>query len=53
MPYAGISLVLPGGSIIALLLWLYRRHGTGPLGERLAAAWATVFRRFEDTRSRR
>src|ERR1700722_8055132 len=31
MPYAGISLVLPGGSIIALLLWLYRRHGTGAL----------------------
>jgi hypothetical protein len=24
-PYAAISLALPGGSIIALLLWLYRR----------------------------
>jgi hypothetical protein len=26
MPYAAIGLVLPGGSVIALLLWLYRRH---------------------------
>jgi hypothetical protein len=26
-PYAAIELVLPGGSVIALLLWLYRRDG--------------------------
>ena len=26
-PYAAIELVLPGGSLIALLLWLYRRDG--------------------------
>lgn len=25
-PYAAIELILPGGSCIALLLWLYRRH---------------------------
>jgi hypothetical protein len=25
-PYAVIELVLPGGSLMALLLWLYRRH---------------------------
>jgi hypothetical protein len=25
-PYAAIELVLPGGSLMALLLWLYRRH---------------------------
>ena len=25
-PYAAIELVLPGGSVLALLLWLYRRH---------------------------
>ena len=25
-PYAAIELVLPGGSVIALLLWLYRRQ---------------------------
>jgi hypothetical protein len=30
-PYALIELVLPGGSVMALLLWLYRRrkHGAG------------------------
>ncbi len=25
-PYAAIELVLPGGSVVALLLWLYRRQ---------------------------
>lgn len=25
-PYAAIELILPGGSCLALLLWLYRRH---------------------------
>jgi len=25
-PYAAIELVLPGGSVIALLLWFYRRQ---------------------------
>ncbi len=25
-PYAAIELLLPGGSLLALLLWLYRRH---------------------------
>lgn len=25
-PYAAIELVLPGGSVIALLLWFYRRR---------------------------
>lgn len=29
-PYAAIELVLPGGSVIALVLWLYRhRSGHG------------------------
>jgi hypothetical protein len=30
-PYVMIELVLPGGSVMALLLWLYRRrkHGVG------------------------
>ena len=32
-PYAAIELLVPGGSLLALLLWLYRRHRT-----RLAAA---------------
>jgi hypothetical protein len=26
-PYAAIELLLPGGSIIALLIWLYRHRG--------------------------
>ena len=31
-PYAALELVLPGGSLMALLLWLYRRHkGARPL----------------------
>jgi hypothetical protein len=25
-PYAALELVLPGGSLMALLLWLYRRQ---------------------------
>jgi hypothetical protein len=25
-PYAAIELVVPGGSVIAVLMWLYRRH---------------------------
>ncbi len=26
-PYAAIEIVLPGGTLFALLLWLYRRNG--------------------------
>jgi hypothetical protein len=25
-PYAAIELLLPGGSLLAIALWLYRRH---------------------------
>jgi hypothetical protein len=25
-PYAAIELIMPGGSVLALLLWLYRRQ---------------------------
>jgi hypothetical protein len=28
-PYAALELVMPGGSIMALLLWLYRRQKNG------------------------
>src|ERR1700677_1920481 len=31
-PYALIELVLPGGSVVALLLWLYRRQMKGAAG---------------------
>ena len=30
-PYAAIELLLPGGSVLALLLWLYRRRQSRPL----------------------
>ena len=40
-PYALMELVLPGGSVMALLLWLYRRRkngvGFGPLPMKLLA----------------
>lgn len=26
-PYAAIEIILPGGTLFALLLWLYRRNG--------------------------
>jgi hypothetical protein len=25
-PYALVELVVPGGSVLAVLIWLYRRH---------------------------
>ena len=40
-PYALIELILPGGSVMALALWLYRRRkngvGFGPLPMKLLA----------------
>jgi len=32
-PYALMELILPGGSVMALLLWLYRRQRRGPVFE--------------------
>jgi hypothetical protein len=28
-PYAALELVMPGGSVMAVLLWLYRRQKKG------------------------
>jgi hypothetical protein len=36
-PYAAIELILPGGSLIALLLWLYRRKRNREARKRLGA----------------
>jgi hypothetical protein len=37
--YAAIELLLPGGSLIALLVWLYRRRGSvGQRGHQLLPA---------------
>lgn len=45
-PYALIELILPGGSMVALLLWLYRRRksglGFGPLPMKILAALRLV-----------
>jgi hypothetical protein len=35
-PYVVIGLIVPGGSIIALLMWLYRRHGIGSTDSRVS-----------------
>lgn len=35
-PYAAIELVLPGGSLMALLLWLYRRQKALPVSGSLS-----------------
>lgn len=35
-PYAAIELLLPGGSLIALVLWLYRRHKKAEQGSALS-----------------
>jgi hypothetical protein len=33
-PYVALEILLPGGTLIALLLWLYRTHAKKtPLGE--------------------
>lgn len=37
-PYAAIELILPGGSLIALLLWFCRRHAIPRLRMRLGAS---------------
>jgi hypothetical protein len=39
-PYAAIELILPGGSVMALLLWLYRRQKKLPgFAASLNALW--------------
>jgi hypothetical protein len=35
-PYAAMELVLPGGSLMALLLWLYRRQKIGSCPSRVS-----------------
>jgi hypothetical protein len=32
-PYAAIELILPGGTILAILCWLYRRRRVAVLSE--------------------
>lgn len=42
-PYVAIELVMPGGSMMALLLWLYRRHSRALI----PVAGSEVLRRVE------
>ena len=42
-PYAAIELLLPGGSLIALLLWFARRHRT-QTKLRLGRSWTATDR---------
>ena len=48
MPYAAISLV-PGGSVIALLMWLYQRYGIGPPGDQAAREGRSLAPRGRET----
>lgn len=42
-PYAMMELLLPGGSVLALTLWLYRRRkkvpGFGQISQRASISW--------------
>jgi hypothetical protein len=44
-PYAAIELVLPGGSIVALLLWVCRRHPKAAMRVRKLAGSLSKFLR--------
>jgi hypothetical protein len=46
-PYALIELVLPGGSVMALLLWLYRRRKNGVGFGRLPGRLSLMIRSIE------
>jgi hypothetical protein len=43
-PYALIELILPGGSVMALLLWLYRRRKNGIAFERFPVVLLATLR---------
>jgi hypothetical protein len=43
-PYALIELILPGGSLVALLFWLYRQRKAGVRFGSLAARLLSVFK---------
>lgn len=47
-PYLLLELLLPGGTLFALLLWLYRRKGgrKGQMGPRAPGRWDRVTRRL-------
>jgi hypothetical protein len=50
-PYVALEILLPGGTLLALLLFLYRRRHAAPDG-RMLALKATALRVVEDMRQR-
>jgi hypothetical protein len=50
-PYALIELVLPGGSVMAIALWLYRRRKNGAGFGLLPAKLVSFFRAADPLRS--
>ena len=50
-PYVAIEILLPGGTLIALLLYLYRRRHAAPDG-RMLALKAAALRIVDDLRQR-
>ena len=50
-PYVALEILLPGGTLLALLLFLYRRRNA-PADPRMLAVKAAVLRVVEDIRQR-
>jgi hypothetical protein len=51
-PYALIELVLPGGSVLALLLWLYRRRKNGADFGQWPGRLLSIFRLLDPSSSK-
>ncbi len=49
-PYALMELILPGGSVMALLLWLYRRQRRGTVFATVGISYAGGFRSCDQKR---
>ena len=41
-PYAAIEIVLPGGSLVVLLVWLFRQHGDVRIFGQTMRTWLFV-----------
>jgi hypothetical protein len=54
-PYLAVELLLPGGTVIALLLWLFRhrfKKGAGPLDTPGVGRWSWIQRLVSGFRPR-
>lgn len=50
-PYLALEILMPGGTLLALLLFLYRRHAAAPDGTTLALR-AAASRLYDEVRAR-